>query len=359
MTDVQIDITPTVTDIVDDIIDDVIASTSTEPSVPAVVLDTIDTVIEEQMNEEFIEGKNIEIEEKESDAAKSDSAIDTNEPEQDDVVKSSGEKEQVPKRLSSVSELVNNLEKMREANEQGVGEKSVSPRSSISPKEGSDSPRGSVSPREGSVSPSPREGSVSPRQKSFDESIPEEPPAVSVTTVLKKDKDKSEKEKSLEKKNEQLSPEKREIEIQSVKVKIADDEDEAQPIESSNIDDIITINGQPVPQASTIVVNGHITKIKDSPRGEVEKVRERSESPRVGNRSSDYVPQTDLDTLETKITNNVEPLDISNPDDDSSDQRSDTGSINTVDSVEKDEVIKESPRTRHRGHIKPRSDRVS
>ncbi|XP_045189183.2 serine/threonine-protein kinase 10-like isoform X1 [Mercenaria mercenaria] len=334
ITDVQIDITPTVSDIVDEIIDDVIKSASTEPSVPAVVLETIDTVIEEQMNEEFIEGKNIEIEEKDTEVAKQDSAIDTNESEDTDIVKAGGEKEQMPKRLSSVSELVSNLEKMKEAHENEKAERSVSPRGSISP----------------------REGSVSPRQKSFDDSIPEETATVSVTTVVKTDKLISEKQKSFDKEDEQLSRKKRELEIQSVKVKIADD-NEAQPIESSNIDDIITINGQPVPHASTIVLNGHISKIKDSPRGEEDKVRARSESPRVENKNRDYVPQTDIDTLETKITNNVEPLDISNPDDDSSDQRSDTGSINTVDSVERDEVIKESPRNRHRGHIKPRGER--
>jgi hypothetical protein len=281
-------------------------------SVPAVVFEAIDTVIEEQMKEEFVEGKDIEIE---------SSAV--GESGDTEVVKGDEGKEKVQKRQSSVSELISNLEKMKESGEMERAERSASPRRSISP----------------------REGSVSPRQKSFDESIPEETPAVSVTTIVKKDDGKSSKKED----------EKRELEIQSVKVKIADD-DEAQPIESSNIDDVITINGQPVPQASTIVLNGHISKIKDSPRGEGDKARERSESPKV---ESNFVPQTDIDTLETKIRNSVEPLDISNPDDDSSDQRSDTGSINTVDSVEKDEVIKDSPRNKRRGHMRPRGDRVS
>lgn len=313
ITDVQIDITPTVSDIVDELIDDVIGSSSDKTSVPAIVFEAIDTVVEEQMHEEFGEEKKIEIEE--TTVGGSGDA---------EVVKADTDKEKMPKRQSSVSELISNLEKMKESNETEKAERSSSPRRSISP----------------------REGSVSPRQKSFDESIPEETPTVSVTTVVKKDEHKPSTKED----------ENRELEIQSVKVKISDDDEEAQPIESSNIDDVITINGQPVPHASTIVLNGHISKIKDSPRGEGEKARERSESPK---RESNLVPQTDIDTLETKITNSIEPLDISNPDDDSSDQRSDTGSINTVDSVEKDEVIKESPRNRHRGHIKPRGDKVS
>lgn len=315
-------------------------------------MDTIDTVIEEQMNDEIIDGNNIVIEEKELDMWESNSSIGTTEPE--DIDQSGGMKEEMPERQSSVLELIGNMERIKEANEHDKANKGMSPRGSASPRSGT------VSPREGSISPN--EGSVNQTQKAFEmsETIPEEP-VVSVTSIVKNNKLVSEKQ-TFEKEEEQLSHDKRVMETQYVNVKIGCD-DEEQPIESSNIDDMITINGQPVPHTTTIVLNGHISKIKDSPRMERDKGRERSESPRLKscnlNTSRDYMPQTDIDTLETKITNNVEPLDISNPDDDSSDQRSDTGSVNTVDSVEKDELIKESPHTRRKGHIRPRGDRVS
>lgn len=303
-------------------------STSTEPSIPAVVLDTIDTVIAEQGEEET----------EDTFLAGSDSAINTTESKSDDIAKEDKKKEGIPARQSSVSELVNNLEKMREAKEnEDVDKRSTSPRRRSS---------GSVT-----LSESSKEGSVSPRDRkkvSIDEgkSIPEET-KVSVTNVVKKDSFK----KAMGREDE-----KREMEVQSVKVKIDDDDEVA----SSNIDDIITINGQPVPAASTIVLNGHISKIKDIPQNEVEWRRQRSESPSsVGSRGSskarDLVPQTDLDTFETRITNSGEPLDISNPDDDSSDQRSDTGSINTVDSVDKEET-KQSPAPRK--HIRQKNDKV-
>ncbi|KAL4231906.1 hypothetical protein ACF0H5_009482 [Mactra antiquata] len=332
VTDVQIDITPTVNELVDEIVNDVIGSKSSQPSVPAVVFETIDNVIEEQMNED-----------NDDDTAgvnKGDTVIDEGEANYDsEVVKSSTGKEPIPKRLSSVSELINNLEKMKDEEEKNV------------------SPRGSVSPRSGTVSP--KEGSISPRDRSVSPTIPEEPVQVKDETnvvVVDSTKDKDDKQ-----------TDKREIEIQSVKVNIRDDdEEEDQPIQSSNIDDMITINGQPVPASSTIVVNGHVTRIADLPKSKKQtETRERSVSPHSGTnksnnvaKSREYVPQTDIDTLETKITNNVEPLDISNQDDDMSDQRSDSGSINTVDSIDRDESVKDSPRRpRKGGHLKPRADR--
>lgn len=169
--------------------------------------------------------------------------------------------------------------------------------------------------------------------------------------------------------------EEREMEIQSIKVRVSDDEEEVQQeenkdvkgeesIQSSNIDDVITINGHPVPAAATIIVNGHVTRIGENKNRDKSPERKTTSANTIVSGGGDFnkglVPQTDLDTLETKHSSAVEPLDISNPDDEESDQRSDTGSINTVDSVEKEEP-KESPRDRQRraGHIRPRNNKQS
>lgn len=314
--------------------------------------------------------------------------VDVSPPKSDDgIARENKEKEAMPKRQTSVSDIIKGMEKLKEEQEtEVVRDRSASPRS------GSTSPR---SPRSSSHSgaQSPKEGSVSPRARreqailETDETQASGEPKVSVTSVVKKSdsfNSTSTKGSSSGVEAESVSVKiekeggkaKREVEIQSVKVKIDDDDE---PIASSNIDDVITINGQPVPIANTIVLNGHITKIKDLPKGADgdSRATRRSESPRTvdndikSNRKSqtpsdssrgssqarEFVPQTDLDTFETKMTNNVEPLDISNPDDDSSDQRSDTGSINTMDSLDREE--KESPRQRPKpAHIKPRSERV-
>lgn len=330
MTDVQIDITPIVSNIVDDIIDEVVKSKTTMPSIPAVLLETIDTVIEEQQMEE-------ENEEVKGEASKgSDSAIEASEV-LSDVAREDKRKEEIPARQSSVSELVNNLEKIREAKEM----ENVENRS--------------TSPQRGGGSRSPGDSPMEKKEVNLEEGGNTEEAKVSVTSVVKTD--------SFKKATKQ-EQEKRGLEVQSVKVKISDDDEV--PIASSNIDDIITINGQPVPAASTVVLNGHITKMKDLPQTDTQWSRQRSESPHsTGSRGSrgssqtrGFVPQTDLDTFETKITNSNEPLDISNPDDDSSDQRSDTGSINTVDSVDKEEV-KPPPAHTRKGHIRQKNDKVN
>lgn len=62
------------------------------------------------------------------------------------------------------------------------------------------------------------------------------------------------------------------------------------------------------------------------------------------------VPQTDLDTFETRMSHQV-----SNLDDDLSDKRSDSGSVNTVDSVgEKEEPVIREPRAPIERRIRPR-----
>lgn len=332
MTDVQIDITPIVSNIVDDIIDEVVKSKTTMPSIPAVLLETIDTVIEEQQMEE-------ENEDIKGEASKGSGSVIGASEVLSDVVREDKRKEEIPARQSSVSELVNNLEKIHEAKEM----ENVENRS--------------TSPRRGGGSISPVDSPTEKKEVNLEEGGNTEEAKVSVTSVVKTD--------SFKKATKQ--EEKRGLEVQSVKVKISDDDEG--PIASSDIDDIITINGQPVPAASTVVLNGHITKMKDLPQTDTQWSRQRSESPHsTGSRGSrgsrgssqtrGFVPQTDLDTFETKITNSNEPLDISNPDDDSSDQRSDTGSINTVDSVDKEEV-KPSPAHTRKAHIRQKNDKVN
>ena len=305
--DVQIDITPIASSIVDEIIEDVLTSISDEPSVPAAVLHAIDKVIEEAEEEGGIdEVSDLDMDEK-------------------DV-----------KRENSVSEIIHNLEKMREQKEKEEQDRQ--------------SPRRTSSSSPEKVQPS-NESAETVQERS------ESPETVKVTNIVKIDdtNDKGniveevsgQKQKDVKEEDTKFEKESRELEIQTVKVQIAD-EDEKLPM--SDVDDLVTIHGQPVPpHSTTIIVNGHISRIKDSAKNEIKEMKEKSKSPeRPVDKTS--VPQTDIDSLETK----VEPLDISNPDDDSSDQRSDTGSINTVDSIDKEEP-KESPRNRNKGHIKSRS----
>lgn len=316
--EVQIDITPIASELVEDLIDEVMKSSNKEPSVPAVVLDTMQSIFEEEEERPLVKEDHVVREDDEKEKEKLDNA--------------NAELEKLP-RQSSVSEIISNFE---------AKDKEDTERKSVSPKT---SPRRSMSPGELERN---RINSSEDRSLSEDSAIEEKDEGtektgdtVTVNTVSGKTDDVV------------TVTNKREMEIQAVKVRIDDDE-----IVTSNIDDVITINGQPVPAASTVVINGHVTRIQNTPQREVDKQRsldretenigspenevvsnkDKSKSP-VANKKKDkgYIQQTDLDTFETKITNDVEPSEVSNLDDDSSDQKSDTGSINTVDSLDKEE----------------------
>ena len=300
-------------------------STSKEPSVPAVVLDTMQSIIEEEEENMVSEDGVVDEEER---AKISDIKAEMNE----------------VKRQSSVSAIISNFEAKEK-------EESVSPPLS---------PRRSLSPEElykdrihSSEERSIKEEDESLEERS-DESTDRSEDLVTVKSVSGKTDDVvtvSTKQKETDKGGNES--EKREMEIQAVKVKI-DDNDE--PIMSTNIDDVITINGQPVPAASTVLVNGHVTIIQNTPQRDIDKHRSpdrdtgRSPDRQLVNKqnnirkdSKGFIQQTDLDTFETKLTNDVEPSEVSNLDDDSSDQKSDTGSINTVDSLDKEEKVVETP----------------
>lgn len=126
------------------------------------------------------------------------------------------------------------------------------------------------------------------------------------------------------------SKEKVEIEIQEVKVTLDDDDTEKPADLDSNKDNAtITINGQPVPSSGMVVVNGYAMPVGDNQQME----------------TSAVIPQTDLDTFETKNVKDSKNRNISEMDDD---QRSDTGSVNTVDSTEDTRPQKKTKKARTR-----------
>lgn len=149
-----------------------------------------------------------------------------------------------------------------------------------------------------------------------------------------------------------------EMEVQEIKITVGEDEEKEDKINMQTSDNkdpsSITINGQPVPSTGTIVLNGHVVAIKDSSEKEVEnkKVEETTstvDKENVMNKSMDVIPQTDLDTFETKNVkepknvNNSANVPSSNPDDDLS--KSDSESVATVDSEENRKSIADPEET--------------
>lgn len=339
--EVHIDITPIATDIVEDIIDEVMKSTNREPSVPAVVLDTMQSIIEEEEENQMVDDQHGD-----DDEAREEQKART------DAIKAEMEE---MRRQTSVSEIISNFE---------AKDKDDTERKSVSPKT---SPRRSISPddvyknrinssEERSIEEEEGESSFEEKNDASNEKNRD---IVTVKSVSGKTDNVVTVSNKQEVDNKHEKENKREMEIQAVKVKIDDDESM-----TTDIDDVITINGQPVPASRTVVINGHVTRIQNTPQRdadkhrspdreigkaqspdkEIDKGKEKSLSPVINNKEKDhrkdskgFIQQTDLDTFETKITNDVEPSEVSNLDEDSSDQKSDTGSINTVDSVDKDE----------------------
>ncbi|XP_005089065.1 STE20-like serine/threonine-protein kinase [Aplysia californica] len=133
----------------------------------------------------------------------------------------------------------------------------------------------------------------------------------------------------------------------------------------------ITFGGVSVPESGMVVVNGFVVPPVDGkpPQGsetaaaavkqvvvvpEPEKASEPS-SLKVPESSISAVPQTDLDTFETRMSHEGE--------EDGSDRRSDSGSVNTVDSIgdSTEPDRDEAPVTRRvkRGHIRSRNESKS
>lgn len=153
------------------------------------------------------------------------------------------------------------------------------------------------------------------------------------------------------------------LEVQEVKVQVAEEEKE----ESKDEPKVITFGGKPVPETGVVVFNGYITSLQDSPPAEGKAgVSEQAPKPSTDSsvpKRQSAIPQTDLDTFETRLTNehgSSQELDVSNPDDDTSDKKSDTGSVNTMDSVEKEADVEPSAvavTKRKKGNIRPRNVR--
>lgn len=147
------------------------------------------------------------------------------------------------------------------------------------------------------------------------------------------------------------------LEVQEVKVQISADKEEEEQRK------VITFGGKPVPETGVVVINGYATSICDSPTEEKVPVSGVKQLDITTKRQS-AIPQTDLDTFETRLTSESGlsseiNADVSNPDDDTSDRKSDTGSINTIDSVEKDESADTTViQRRKKGNIRPRNVRV-
>ncbi|KAL5022355.1 hypothetical protein ScPMuIL_001510 [Solemya velum] len=163
-----------------------------------------------------------------------------------------------------------------------------------------------------------------------------------------------------------------EMEVQEIKFSVKDDKEktdsevppskEMHPPQNKNFNSMITINGQPVPRQGKLVINGSVEPIQDSPQKEVDNSSQKLPfQNKKDKRIITGIQQTDLDTFETKIKDESglvkrdSSIEISNPDEDIDDRNSETGSITTLDSVDKDEVKPSAPRP----HIRPRNENKS
>lgn len=159
---------------------------------------------------------------------------------------------------------------------------------------------------------------------------------------------------------------KRDLEIQEVKVHVKEEE------EAADKPKVITFGGQPVPETGVVVINGYAKSVEDFPKELKTAEKEKSSAPKhpitdAGmKRHSSAIPQTDLDTFETRLTSengSSQDLDESNPDDES-DRKSDTASVATVDSLEKEPTDGAEPSTavvnrRKKSNIRPRNESKS
>lgn len=288
----KVDMEPVVDVVVEEIIDDVIRSTKKQPSVPGVVLDTVQELIEQSEDEEEeeynmsdIEGELgvEEMEEKKEVISEEPVKVPSGEP-----VKEEKEPAKVEEPKEEVKEVDKKVEEKKDNEE-----------------------------------------------------------------VKRADKDS-------------------EMEIQVVNVTITDDDASSEKSEKSSDsekkdsvitingqvlpDRGITINGQPVPSSgTTVVINGDVVGVK--PSSSMDNSIDKSMS--NSSDSADIVPQTDLDTFETKVIKEPKrkSKDLSNVTPVDDDQRSDTESVATVDSLGDGEkkAVDAPVEKRVKSHIRGRS----
>lgn len=293
----KVDMEPVVDVVVEEIIDDVIRSTKKQPSVPGVVLDTVQELIEQSEDEEEEEEYNMsdiegelgveEMEEKKEVISEEPAKVPSGEP-----VKEEKEPVKVEEPKEEVKEVDKKVEEKKDNEE-----------------------------------------------------------------VKRADKDS-------------------EMEIQVVNVTITDDDASSEKSEKSSDsekkdsvitingqvlpDRGITINGQPVPSSgTTVVINGDVVGVK--PSSSMDNSIDKSMS--NSSDSADIVPQTDLDTFETKVIKEPKrkSKDLSNVTPVDDDQRSDTESVATVDSLGDGEkkAVDAPVEKRVKSHIRGRSESKS
>nr|XP_019921177.2 STE20-like serine/threonine-protein kinase isoform X1 [Crassostrea gigas] len=293
----KVDMEPVVDVVVEEIIDDVIRSTKKQPSVPGVVLDTVQELIEQSEDEEEEEEYNMsdiegelgveEMEEKKEVISEEPAKVPSGEP-----VKEEKEPAKVEEPKEEVKEVDKKVEEKKDNEE-----------------------------------------------------------------VKRADKDS-------------------EMEIQVVNVTITDDDASSEKSEKSSDsekkdsvitingqvlpDRGITINGQPVPSSgTTVVINGDVVGVK--PSSSMDNSIDKSMS--NSSDSADIVPQTDLDTFETKVIKEPKrkSKDLSNVTPVDDDQRSDTESVATVDSLGDGEkkAVDAPVEKRVKSHIRGRSESKS
>lgn len=136
-----------------------------------------------------------------------------------------------------------------------------------------------------------------------------------------------------------------EMEVQEIKVRVESDDEKSMKSEQNSIDSerkgknisVITINGQqPPPTGNSILVNGHVAGVKDTSGNEIM-------INSISNQKNDpNVPQTDLDSCDVEENNE--------------DQKSDSESVNTEDSIDKVEARKPPiNRAQAKQHIRNRN----
>ena len=286
----KVSMEPVVEMVAEEIIDDVIRSTKLQPSVPGVVLDTVQELIEqsdsegeEDYNMSDIEGELVqeEVEEKKEVISEEPAKVPSEEPDKED---------QSPVKVEEPKEEVRAVEE--------------------------------------------KEEEVKEEEKKSGEKESEiEVQVVNVTI--------SDEDTSSEKKKETSEQEKKDSVI-TINGQVLPDKG-------------ITINGQAVPSSgTTVVINGDVVGVKPSPSMDNSINKSMSNS----SDSTETVPQTDLDTFVTEVIKEPKrkSKDLSNVTSVDEEQRSDTESVATVDSLGEGEKKSDAPvERRAKSHIRGRS----
>ncbi|KAK3094397.1 hypothetical protein FSP39_001244 [Pinctada imbricata] len=173
------------------------------------------------------------------------------------------------------------------------------------------------------------------------------------------------------KEDDKTSDKKPEMEVQVINVTLTDDDDDSHvevkvdsqsdkkvsvitigEKSSPSKEEGIKINGQEIPPSSSMVINGDVVTMRDKVCDD----KSIDKSLTTSTDSHEIIPSTDLDTFETKIikeskhkANGVTAVD--------DDQKSDAGSVGTVESGDRDEAPRRDGEKK--SHIRQRSESKS